>query len=176
VRLPLAKTLAAGLLGGLAFAMMTFLTFVLLGSGLDQASGPLVDPRIQSPKLLAVSSELEPLPLFVTAPHVVLVGYVLFGVGHAVLFRSVQRAWPEGYVARTWRLALVVWTLSCLFFELLGPLNLLAEPLLLVALELTFWMAAAVAEAMIIVGLIRPERLEEGMVQMGSRPAIEGSV
>ncbi|MGH2456544.1 MAG: hypothetical protein ACRDHD_09855, partial [Candidatus Limnocylindria bacterium] len=136
VKPSLTRTLFAGLVGGFAFWVVTFLTFVLVGSGLDQASGPLVDPRYQSPKLIAVWSELEPLPLFATAPHLILAGYVGFGIVHALVFRSVQAAWPAGRVARTWRLALVIWMLSCLFFELFGPLNLLAEPLPLVALEL----------------------------------------
>jgi hypothetical protein len=155
------KSLGAGLVGGLAFSIVTFLTFVLVGSGLDQASGPLVDPQVQSPKLIAVWTQLEPLPLFVTAPHLIFVGYILFAIGHALLLRSVAPAWPDGDVARTWRLALVIWALSCLFFEFLGPLNLLAEPLGLVVLELAFWAAAAAVEAMIIVMLLRPARLEE---------------
>ncbi len=154
MRPPLSKTLIAGLLGGIAFWVVTFLTFVLLGSGLDQASGPLVDPELQSPKLLAVWTELEPLPLFATAPHLILAAYIGFALGHALLFRSVQGAWPAGRWPRTWRLALVAWTMSYLFFELLGPLNLLAEPLPLVALELAFWSAAALVEAAIIVTLM----------------------
>lgn len=151
---PFAKTLVAGLLGGLAFWVVTFLTFVLLGSGLDQASGPLVDPALQSPKLLAVWTEIEPLPLFATAPLLILAVYIAFALGHAFLFRSVQDAWPAGRWARTWRLALVLWSLSYLFFELLGPLNLLAEPLPLVALELAFWLAAALVETALIVALL----------------------
>jgi hypothetical protein len=148
------RTFLAGVAGGLAFWMVTALTFVLVGSGLDQASGPLVDPRIQSPKLLAVWTELEPLPLFATAPHLILLGYTLFGVAYAFLLRSVQAAWPGGRWPRVWRLAVVIWALSCLFFEFLGPLNLLGEPVPLVALELAFWSAAAIVEASILVGLL----------------------
>ena len=95
------------------------------------------------------------MPLFVTAPHVMLLGYVLFGVGHAVLFRSVAAAWPEGAAPRAWRLAVVIWSLSCVFFEFLGPFNLLGEPLGLVALELGFWAAAALAEATVVVAILR---------------------
>lgn len=83
---PLSKTLVAGLLGGLAFWVVTFLTFVLLGSGLDEASGPLVDPALQSSKLLAVWTELEPLPLFATAPQLILAAYIGFGIGQAFIF------------------------------------------------------------------------------------------
>jgi hypothetical protein len=148
------KTLIAGVAGGATFWVATFVTFVLIGSG------PLFNPAVQSPKLIAVWTELEPLPLFATAPHVVLLEYVLFGVGYAVLFRSVAAAWPAGTWSRTWRLAAVIWALSCAFFELLGPINLLGEPLELVVLELGFWAIAALAESAVVIPLLRRRRPE----------------
>lgn len=154
MKLSITKTIGAGVAAGLAFWMVTFVTFVLIGSGLDQTSGPLVDPRLQSSKLLAVWTQLEPLPLFATAPHLILAMYVAFAVGHAFLLRSVQAAWPSARWGQAWRLALVIWVLSCAFFEFLGPLNLLGEPLPLVALELVFWAAAALVEAVVLVGLL----------------------
>jgi hypothetical protein len=63
---------------------------------------------VQSPQLIAVWAELEPLPLFATAPHVVLLKYALFGIGYAILLRSVAAAWPAGDWSRTWRLAAVI--------------------------------------------------------------------
>jgi hypothetical protein len=147
------RTLVAGLAGGAAFSVVGFLTFVLIGSG------PLFDPDIQSPKLIAVWTQMEPLPLFVTAPYAMLLGYLLFGIGHAFLLRSVAAAWPEGIAPRTWRLAVVIWGLSCLFFEFLGPFNLLGEPLSLVALELSFWAAAALADSAVVVSILRQDPL-----------------
>lgn len=158
------RTLVAGLAGGATFCIATFLTFVLIGSGLDHRSGPLFDPASQSPKLIAVWTQIEPLPLFVTDPQVVLLGYVLFGIGHAFLFRSVAAAWPEGITPRTWRLTMVIWSLSCVFFEFLGPFNLLGEPLGLVALELGFWAVAALAESTAVVSILRHRRLDEPVV------------
>ena len=92
VKPSISRTLVAGLAGGAAFSAASFLTFVLMGSGLDHRSGPLFDPNMQSPKLIAVWTQMEPLPLFVTAPYVMLLGYLLFGIGHAFLFRSVAAA------------------------------------------------------------------------------------
>ncbi|MGH7607389.1 MAG: hypothetical protein ACREME_08620, partial [Gemmatimonadales bacterium] len=115
----ISRTLVAGLAGGATFCVATFVTFVLIGSGLDH-SGPLFDPALQSPKLIAVWTQLEPLPLFVTHPAAMLLGYVVFGIGHALLFRSVAAAWPKGITARTWRLAALTWGLSYVFFEFLG--------------------------------------------------------
>src|SRR5437867_787741 len=134
--LGISKAVGAGIAGGVTFIILTFVTFVLIGHG------PLSDPGLQSPKVLAVLNELEPLPLFATKPHVIFLGYLLFSISHALLFRSVADAWPEGAAPRIWRLALVGWSLSYLFFEFLGPFNLLGEPLGLVALELCFWAAA----------------------------------
>ncbi len=143
------KTVSAGAAGGLMFSITSFVTFVLIGHG------PLANPALQSPKVLAVLNELEPLPLFATKPHLVFLIYVLFGIGQAFLLRSVAPAWPERAGPRIWRLALVSWGLSCLFFEMLGPLNLLGEPLGLVALELVFWAAAALIEAAAIVLILQ---------------------
>jgi hypothetical protein len=154
-------TLVAGVAGGATFWVATFVTFVLIGSR------PLFDPAVQSPKLIAVWTELEPLPLFATAPHVVLLEYVLFGVGYAVLLRSVAAAWPASVWARTWRLAAVIWGLSCAFFELLGPVNLLGEPLGLVMLELVFWAAAALAEAAVVSALLPHRRAQAQEAPVG---------
>lgn len=148
------RTALAGIAGGVAFGVVGILTFVLIGSGLDHRSGPLFDPSLQSPKVIAVWTQIEPLPLFQTKPHVMLLGYVLFGIGHAFLFRSVAKAWPKGLTPRIWRLAVVIWSLSCLFFEFLGPFNLLGEPLGLVALELGFWAVMALVESTVIVFLL----------------------
>jgi hypothetical protein len=156
-RLPLAeaevkpsvsRTMAAGLAGGVTFIVVSFRTFVLIGAG------PLSDPSAQSSKVLAVLTKIEPLPVWQTAPHVIFSGYVLFAIGHAFLFRSVAKAWPEGAAPRTWRLAVVIWSLSCLFFEFLGPFNLLGEPLGLVALELSFWAVTTLVESAVIVSIL----------------------
>lgn len=147
------RTLIAGVAGGVSFGFTTFLTFVLIGSGLDHG-GPLFDPSLQSAKVIAVWTQMEPLPLFVTQPHLMLLGYVAFGVGHALLYRSVAGAWPGHMTARIWRLAVVMWSLSYLFFEFLGPLNLLGEPPGLVALELSFWALAALVEAAVVVVML----------------------
>jgi hypothetical protein len=144
------RTMAAGLAGGVAFIVVSFLTFGVIGAG------PLSDPSTQGAKVLAVLTKIEPLPLWQTAPQVIFLGYVLFAIGHAFLFQSVAPAWPAGVISRSWRLALVIWGLSCLFFEFLGPFNLLGEPVRLVALELGFWAVTALVEAMVVVSILEP--------------------
>ena len=92
--LGIARTVGAGIAGGVTFIILTFVTFALIGHG------PLSDPGLQSPKVLAVLNELEPLPLFATKPHVIFLGYLLFSISHALLFRSVADAWPAGAAPR----------------------------------------------------------------------------
>src|SRR5881397_1003317 len=72
------RTIVAGIAGSVVFSLGTFVTFVLIGSGLDHHSGPLFDPSSQSAKFIAVWTQIEPLPLFETKPHLILLGYVLF--------------------------------------------------------------------------------------------------
>jgi hypothetical protein len=151
------RTAVAGVTGGVVFCAATFIGFVLIGTGLDH-QGVLLDPSVQSGKLIAVWTELEPLPRFQTVPHLMLLGYVLFGIGHAFVFRSVAAAWPAGIVPRAWRLAALTWGLSYLFFEFLGPFNLLGEPMPLVLLELLFWAAGAVMEALAVVWVLERTR------------------
>jgi len=148
------RTVVAGIAGSVVFSLGTFVTFALIGSGLDQHSGPLFNPSRQSAKFIAVWTQIEPLPLFETRPQLILLGYALFCVGHAFLFRSVATAWPRTIASRAWRLALVTWSLSYVFFEFLGPFNLLGEPPTLVVLELVFWAPAALAEAAAVVAIL----------------------
>lgn len=166
----LPRTVVGGLLGGFTLALGTVVTFVLLGSGLDHR-GVLFDPLTQSGKLIAVWTDIEPLPLFVTAPHVILAGYLLLGFGHALLYRSVVRAWPSTTLSRVWRLAIVIWVFSFVVFEFLGPFNLLGEPLMLVGLELAFWAAAVAGEAVVIVIVLTSPRVY-GTASGGHPPAV----
>jgi hypothetical protein len=52
------------------------------------------------------------------------------------------------------RCPLLTWSLSYLFFEFLGPFNLLGEPAVLVLLELSFWAVASLVEASVVVSIL----------------------
>ena len=80
-------------------------------------------------------------------------------VGRLGLAGGYRCQWPGtlgAYVAWQWSSGV-----SCAFFELLGPVNLLGERPGLVALELGFWAAAALAESVVVVFLLRHPRREE---------------
>jgi hypothetical protein len=82
---------------------------------------------------------------------------VAFAVGHTLLYRSVAAAWPDRYLARLWGLALVLWFGFALFFEFLGPFNLLHEPFRVQRWELLFWALSYTPEAAVIVALTHQE-------------------
>lgn len=143
------KTLLAGLAGGVAMNFIMLLTFRLLGFGWN-GGGILLDPSIQSPKLIAVWTQIEPLPLIVSKPAPIVAGLVLFGIGHAIIYQWLAPAWPSSIKARAWRMAALVFFLSFLFWEFFTPFNQFGEPALLIGLELIFWATIAIVESFVI--------------------------
>jgi hypothetical protein len=148
-----ARILIAGLLGGLALNAVMLLTFRLIGFGWD-GGGILLDPNLQSHKLIAVWTELEPIPLAVSNPLPIVAGLLFFGIGHAVVYGWLSPAWPLGVLPRALRMAGLTFFLSYLFFEFFTPFNMFGEPPLLLALELAFWAAVALAEAIVIAAVL----------------------
>ena len=146
----IARTVTAGVAGGLVLNLATLLTFRLIGFGW-QGGGILLDPNWQSPKLIEVWTRLEPLPLVVANPAPIIVGLMLFGIGHAFIYRWLSPHWPPGLLPRALRLALLVFVLSFLFWEFFTPFNQFGEPLPLIVLELLFWALIAMTEALVLV-------------------------
>ncbi|MFQ5975522.1 MAG: hypothetical protein ACE5J5_04295 [Candidatus Hydrothermarchaeales archaeon] len=143
------RTLLAGLVGGTALNLVMLLTFRLLGFGWN-GGGILLDSSIQSHKLIAVWTQIEPIPLVVSSPAPIIIGLTLFGIGHAFIYQWLAPAWPPGIKARTWRMAGLVFFLSFLFWEFFTPFNQFGEPIPLIGLELVFWATIAIAEALAI--------------------------
>ncbi|MEZ4484472.1 MAG: hypothetical protein R2864_07705 [Syntrophotaleaceae bacterium] len=154
------KTVLAGVLGGMAMNLAMLLTFRLIGFGID-GNGLLLKASIQSRKLIAVWTEIEPLPLVVTRPAPIIAGIVLFGVLHAYLYRWISPAWPVGVVRRGLSFALLVFLLTFLFWEFFTPFNQFGEPLRLIAVELGFWAIIALADGLAIAWVM------EGGLQRG---------
>jgi hypothetical protein len=71
------------------------LTFRALGFGWN-GGGILLTPSIQSEKLIAVWTKIEPLPLVIVNPVLIIVGLVLLGIGHAIIYR-----WLTGLLERS---------------------------------------------------------------------------
>ncbi len=146
------KIVLAGLAGGIVLNVFMLLTFRLIGFGWH-GGGILLDPSIQSQKLISVWTQIEPIPRVVSNPGLIIVGLILFSMGHALIYRWLAPAWPPGILARGWRMAVLIFFLSFLFWEFFTPYNLFGEPVLLIGLEVLFWSAIAMAEAFAIAAM-----------------------
>lgn len=147
------RTILAGVAGGLAMNMAMLLTFRCIGFGIN-GDGFLLDPAMQSRKLIAVWTELEPLPLIVTRPAPIIAGIVFFGIIHAYLYRWLSPAWPQGLVRRALSLAALVFVMSFAFWEFFTPFNQFGEPVALIAIELCFWAVIALADGFAIASVM----------------------
>jgi hypothetical protein len=85
-----------------------------------------------------------------STPYIVFGAWTVVIVGYAFLFNHISVLWPRRYWPRLWRLTLLMWFFSLLFFEFQGPINLLREPLPLAALELVFWAICAFGASAVI--------------------------
>lgn len=133
--------------------VVILLTFRLLGFGWN-GGGILLEAASQSKKLIAVWTEIEPIPLVVNEPTPIIIGIVLFGIIHAYLFRWLSPVLPKGIISRGSRFAGLVFVLTFLFWEFFTPFNLFGEPLHLIALELVFWACIAIADGLAISAII----------------------
>jgi hypothetical protein len=156
------RTLLAGMAGGFAMNLTMLLTFRVLGFGWN-GDGILIESASQSRKLIAVWTELEPIPLVVNAPAPIIVGMILFGIVHAYLFRWLSPAWPKGILHQGLRFAGLVFVMTFLFWEFFTPFNLFGEPLHLIALELGFWACIALADGLAIAAVIGKHHLGTGI-------------
>ena len=143
------RILVSGIAGGIASNVAMLLTFRLLGFGWN-ADGILLDRSIQSSKLIAVWTEIEPLPLVVSRPLPIVLGLLIVGIAHAYLYRWISPAWPPGALRRGASFGLVVFVMTYLFWEFFTPYNQFGEPVRLILLELCFWAVIAAAEGLAI--------------------------
>lgn len=139
------RTALAGILGGLAMNAVMLLTFRVVGFGWN-GGGILLNPSFQSKKLIAVWTEIEPLPLVVNRPLPIIAGIIAFGMVHAYLYRWISPAWSPGVARRGLSFALLVFLMTFLFWEFFTPFNQFGEPLGLIAIELSFWSLIALAD------------------------------
>ena len=152
------RTVLAGICAGIAMNLAMLLTFRSIGFGW-RGKGILLDPNVQSRKLIAVWTEIEPLPLVVNNPAPIIAGIVLFGVIHAFVYRWLSPAWPEGIAARGIRMAILIFILVFFFWEFFTPFNQFGEPLPLIGLELIFWATIALADGFAIAFIVEKKRI-----------------
>ena len=139
-----ARATAAGVAGMISGGAISFILLFGLGPA------TIFNESLQSPKLLAVWGELEPLPLMNSHPAAFGLLLAVLGAVHGLVFAIIATGLPEDTIRRGLLYGLIIWLMSTLFFELQGPLALLAEPLPLVAIELAIGLAGALVEGLVI--------------------------
>lgn len=144
------RVIIGGVLGGIGFSLVNFLTFGIFGGARVGQTGLLFNPHTQSEKVIAVWKTLSPLPVLIQKPAFILLGWIVFAIAYAFVYQSIAAAWPKTQCGRTWRLALIIW-LGTAFFEFMGPFNLLHEPMQVQWIEFVFWILSSTAEAFVIV-------------------------
>ena len=163
MKTPILRTVMAGLAGGMALNLVMILTFLLLGFGVNK-EGILLDPSLQSAKVISVWTVLEPIPLVVASPAPIVVGLLLFGICHAFIYGWLSPNWPAGIIPRGLRMGMLVFFLSFLFWEFFTPFNMFGEPGPLIGLELIFWAMIAFADGFAIAAVFefRPKKVKQG--------------
>jgi len=146
-RIKLSRIIAAGILGGMAASLAVLILFRLIGF---EYWGILTNPEYQSPKLLKVWTEIEPIPLAVNHPGIITLGFVILSILHAFVFAIIRQGIPGECLNKGIIFGLIIWLFSYVFFEFFTPWNMFGEPLYLVGLELLFWIGVALSEGIVI--------------------------
>ena len=141
------RIIAAGVFGGIAASLAVLILFRLIGF---EYWGILTNPEYQSPKLIKVWTEIEPIPLAVNHPAIITLGFILLAVIHAFVFSVIKPGIPGEGWKKGLSFGLMIWLFSYVFFEFFTPLNMFGEPVSLVILELVFWIPVALAEGVVI--------------------------
>ncbi len=141
------RVIASGILGGLAGSLAVFILFCLIGF---EHWGILINPQYQSPKLIKVWTEIEPMPLAVNHPGIITLGFVILSILHAFVFATIRQGIPGEGLRKGIVFGLMIWLFSYVFFEFFTPWNMFGEPVYLVGLELIFWIGVTLSEGIVI--------------------------
>lgn len=135
--------IVAGLAGALVSA-------ILVGILYTAGSPILFNSQLQGAKVLAVYNTIQPLPLLTTNMPAFLVGYVVVSMVRTFVFAWLYRGIPGAGVRKGLAWGLVIWLIAIVFSEFYTAVNLLAEPLFLVAFELVLQLPAYLGEGVVV--------------------------
>jgi hypothetical protein len=141
------RWITAGIAGGIGIFFSNLVSQVLffqLGNEL------LFHSDQQSDKLIAVMTQMEPLPVMETDPGVYMTISVFIGALHGGIFAYLRDSLPEHTIKSGLAYGGVLWVLMALYFEFHVPFNMFGEPLPLLGLELFFWVIVVSVEGVII--------------------------
>ncbi|MFC7130234.1 hypothetical protein [Haloferax chudinovii] len=141
------KWVTAGVAGsiGIFFANLTSqVLFFRVGNDV------LFQSEQQSDKLIAVMTQMEPLPVMETDPGLYMFISLLIGALHGGVFAYIRDSLPENTIKSGLAYGGILWALMALYFEFHAPFNMFGEPLPLLGLELFFWVIVVSVEGVVI--------------------------
>ncbi|ELZ88508.1 transmembrane protein [Haloferax elongans ATCC BAA-1513] len=134
----------AGSIGITAANLVSQALFFQLGNEI------LFHSEQQSDKLIAVMTQMEPLPVMETNPGVYMTISLFIGAFHGGIFAYIRDSLPENTIKSGLAYGGILWVLMALYFEFHAPFNMFGEPLPLLGLELVFWVIVVSVEGVII--------------------------
>lgn len=141
------KLIRAGIAGAIAFVAANIVSNLLF----FQIGKPILfDPDLQSEEVIAVLFEMEPLPLMFSNGSLYMAIAAVVGIVHGFVFMYIEPSLPKSKIKRGVAFAAILWALMALYFEFHTPFNMFHEPVLLVLLELLFWIAVLLVEGLLI--------------------------
>jgi len=141
------KWVTAGIAGGIGITLSNLVSQVLF---FQLGNEILFQSDLQSDKLIAVMTQLEPLPVMDTDPGLYLFISVFIGALHGMIFAYIRDSLPKNTIKSGLAYGGILWVLMALYFEFHVPFNMFGEPLALVGLELFFWVIVVSVEGVII--------------------------
>ncbi|NBC27794.1 MAG: hypothetical protein GVY08_13100 [Bacteroidetes bacterium] len=141
------KLIRACIAGAIAFVaanVVSNLLFFHIGKPI------LFDPDLQSEKVMAVLFEMEPLPLMFSNGPLYMAIAAVIGVVHGLVFMYIEPSLGKNKLKRGVAFGAILWALMALYFEFHTPFNMFHEPVILVLLELLFWIAVLLVEGLLI--------------------------
>lgn len=148
------RALGAGAVAITLANIVSNILFFQLGHGI------LFENDLQSPKVVAVLFEMDPLPLMFTNGLAYLGIAAVIGALHGLVFCWIEPALPRDRLRRGASFAVILWVLMAVYFEFHTPFNMFGEPAALVAVELVFWAMVTLVEGLALSYLYGESRHE----------------
>jgi len=110
----------------------------------------------QSPKLVSVWTQIEPIPQVTSLIPALTITPVIFSFFFAVLYDSIP---GHSKIKKGFAYAIILWGTIAVFFELFTPLGLFGEPLHLLAYELGLWFVGMIVSSMVLSSIYSPKQI-----------------
>jgi hypothetical protein len=140
----IARTLIAGVVGGIAWQIAMIVVF-----GLAQFT--LANPDWQSAKRIAVFQTMQPLPRTTAQPFLLPFGLIGISIIYAAVHASIRTSLAGSALRRSMKFGSLLFAVMVPWFEFYLPWNVMHEPFPLVLLECLCWFVVLQCVALAIV-------------------------